>query len=183
MTLHRGVVSLRVTVFGLAIAAHQLPAQALPLDEQVFLYVAAIRANAARIQLDRTRLPLLLVTVADSVEFPPGVRSVHHRGSALDSALVQALVDSAVVAGVCHPLGPQRCEGGQRGLGVRLQPIHLIGDATAWVGLYIRVMQAEHDNAYLVDSDRGQQWRFRRIDGRWQLDPPHANAGEAVPHN
>ncbi len=183
MTFLPGGVCWRVTLLSLAIATHDLRAQALPLEEQVSLYAAAIRANTSLAQLHRTGLPLLLVTVADSVEFPPGVRSVHHPGSPLDSALVQALVDSGVVAGICRPLGPQRCEGSRRGLGVRLQPIHVLGNASAWVGLYIRVMQAEHDNAYLVDSDRGHLWRFRRTDGRWQLAMPHPSPREAVPHD
>ncbi len=146
------------------------------------MYAAAIRANAVFLPPDRSWLPLLLVTVADSFAFPPDVRSVHRPGSPLDSALVQALVDSALVAGVCHPLGPQRCEGRRRGLGLWLQPIHVLGNA-AYVGLYIRVMQAERDNTYLVDSDRGQTWVFRRVDGRWQLDIPSANPRQAVPHN
>ncbi len=183
MALLRDVVCWPLTLLGLAISGQQLRAQGLPLEEQISLYTAAIRANAALHQFDRARPQLFLVTVADSAVSPSSVRGSHLLGSPLDSALVQALVDSGVVAGVCHPLSPQRCEGRQRGLGVWLQPIQVLPNGFAWVGLSIRPMQAERDNTYLIDSERGLPWRFRRVDGRWQLDMPYARPREAVPHN
>jgi hypothetical protein len=171
MTLPVPVIFRRVAVLGVAIPALQAPPHPLPLDQQVAIYSLVIRTHAARFLQRHPAIPLLLVPVLDSAEAQPGRREpAHLQGPALDTALVQALLRSGVVSGLCWPIGPQRCEGQQRGYGVRLQRIVSRDSTWAFVGIDIHMMQAERDNAYLVGSEeRWLVYPLKRVNGRWAL--------------
>ncbi len=184
MSFHRSLFIGTAATFSLAAPPPAAQSRALPLDEQIAIYTRVLRAEAAMLRLRAPTPPLLLVPFLDSVEVQAGRPALRHRpGPPLDSALVKALLDSGVVSGLCWPVAPRHCAGSQRGLGVHLARIELGDSNQAWVSTHIQVMQAERDNTYLLDSERGGTWRFLRIDGRWVLSMPTAKSGPDVPSN
>ncbi len=152
----------------------------LPLSDQVAVYRAVLEEEAALLRRDGPHVPLLLVLAA-------AARSGYGRdttGAAapyahpLDTAVIDALLGARAVTGLCWPVATRRCEGRQRGYGVRLGDIQLEDSTHAAVAALGEVMMAERDNTLLVRSPaRAHVWHLRHVEGRWEALPEPPRRG------
>jgi hypothetical protein len=97
----------------------------LPVQDQVAIYTLALRLAAEPYQ--RPDLPFRFLLSPLPVPLAPlsaRPAAVRHTVRTADAAVIQPLVRSAMIAGLCAPARNDReCANGQRGLAARLSPI------------------------------------------------------------
>ena len=167
------IVQLVAVVMWPFIGGLQFP-QAVPPQDQIAIYGAVLRAEAAWLSEPFARLPLLLVLTPPPNGPIPDTSGVRESSAQYpDSSVAAALLSARVVTALCRAVAANRCAGTERGLGARLGPIQLVDSTHALVVVTLLVMQARHDNAWLVgNEDRGGVRRLQRIAGSWEVTFP-----------
>jgi hypothetical protein len=149
----------------------------LPVRDQVAIYTLALRLAAEPYQRPDLTFRFLLsplpVPLAAASARPATGRDTVPAG---DTAVIQSLVRSATVAGLCAPARQDReCANGQRGLAARLSPIDWVSRDHVRVTVRVQAMRAVGDNTVLLDEPLTRTFEFVHIDGHWEL-PPHTAA-------